>query len=71
MPSIPNISNDTTQAVKPNTSFSADVPKKKSKKPLIIVLAILAALAIIGGIAFAVSSSGDNVEVPNVAGSKR
>lgn len=68
MPSIPNISNDTTQAVKPNTSFSADVPKKKSKKPLIIVLAILAALAIIGGIAFAVSSSGDNVEVPNVAG---
>lgn len=68
MPSIPNISNDTTQAVKPNTSFSADVPKKKNKKPLIIVLAILAALAIIGGIAFAVSSSGDNVEVPNVAG---
>ncbi len=68
MPSVPNISNDTTQAVKPNTSFSADVPKKKSKKPLIIVLAILAVLAIIGGIAFAVSSSGDNVEVPNVAG---
>lgn len=68
MPSVPNISNDTTQAVKPNTSFSADVPKKKSKKPLIIVLAILAVLAIIGGIVFAVSSSGDNVEVPNVAG---
>ena len=68
MPSVPNISNDTTQAVKPNTSFSADVPKKKSKKPLIIVLAILAVLAIIGGIAFAVSSSGDNIEVPNVAG---
>ena len=69
MPSVPNRNADQTQAAKSNTTFSADdASKKKSKKPLIIVLAIIAALAIIGGVTFAVSSSGDNVEVPNVAG---
>ncbi len=69
MPSVPNAA-DQTQAAKSNTTFSAtDTPKKKSKKPLIIVLAIIAALAIIGGIAFAVSSgSNEQVEIPKVAG---
>ena len=50
-----------------------DVPKKNNKKTIAIVVGIIAALAIVGGIVFALANmpGEDAVDVPNVVGMTR
>ncbi len=50
-----------------------DVPKKNNKKTIAIVVGIIAALAIVGGIVFALANTPgeDAVDVPNVVGMTR
>ncbi len=63
MPAVSNTSDKGKNA----RAVTADVPKKKSKKPLIAIIAIIAAIAVVAGIVFAVTGSNDTVEIPNVA----
>ena len=63
MPAVSNTSDKGKNA----RAVTADVPKKKNKKPLIAIIAIIAAIAVVAGIVFAVTGSSDTVEIPNVA----
>ena len=72
MPVAPGASNTTSSS----RSYRSDdgSQKKSNKKTIAIVLGIIAALAVIGGIAFALMSgspSEDAIQVPNVVGMTR